>query len=155
MIEKYNNELTWFERRISIPLSRKVIEPIKIFYYDLIHLPGNIKKWGYFVLKDRDWDGVYTLEALRIKCIAQHKSLCRYGSSVDSRVMAKESLELSIVISNIIEKGGDYITDDEHDRVYVKKVNSFEALMRLRSIRAKKDYDKLKEGVSKIMNWWD
>ena len=49
LFEHFDSKTTWYEKKIIFPFHRRVINPIKNFYYGLIHLPKNIKKWGKFV----------------------------------------------------------------------------------------------------------
>jgi hypothetical protein len=108
-----------------------------------------------FVLNDRDWEGHWTLEALRIKCLAQHKSLCKFGSSTIYLKLAKEAKETAEIIERIQESRGGYYTKEEYERVYTKKKNSAKALYRLSDIRRNKDLELLSFNIKNVMSWWD
>ena len=143
-----NASLNWFERNIEIPFYRHIWNHVRDFYYGLRHLPGNIRKWGSFVWYDRDWEYVYTLQALEIKCRAQAKCLEK-GSGVNSKRYAKQALDCADALKRLIEdKYVDYTKEYKTKEDYQRAFDYEEKMVR-------QDLGTVKTQISNIRKWWD
>lgn len=149
MFEDFNLHFNWFERNIEIPFHRYIWNHVRDFYYGLMHLPGNIRKWGKFVWYDRDWEYIYTLQALEIKCRAQAKCLEK-GSGVNCKRYAKQALECADALKRLTEdKYIDYTTIVDKSKEDVKLAFDNEQKM------IRQDMGIVKTQFSNIKKWWD
>ena len=147
-VDDMNAGFNWFERNIEFPFHRLICNHVRDFYYGLMHLPGNIRKWGSFVWYDRDWEYVYTLQALEIKCRAQAKCLEK-GSGVNSKRYAKQALDCADALKRLTEdKYIDYtkIVKNKED---VKLAFDNEQKM------IRQDMGIVKTQLSNVRKWWD
>jgi hypothetical protein len=143
------SKYTWFEKHIEIPFYQNVWNPISTFYYGLIHLPGNIKRWYKVVWNYRVWDSGYTLDALKVGLEGQLESLeaskIRGWCSVH---VDRDIKDVKITIELIRRMQEDVYC--EKDPV-VFKSNHYEKLSKVE----KQDMELLGEQMKKIRRWWD
>ncbi len=148
MFEDFNVHFNWFERNIEIPFRRHIWNHVRDFYYGLMHLPGNIRKWGSFVWNDRDWEYTYTLQALEIKCRAQAKCL-ENGHGVNSKRYAKQALECADALKRLMDdKYIDYSKIIKSKEEYENAFDNERKLIR-------QDMGIVKTQLSNIKKWWD
>ena len=146
-----DSQITWYEKWFFHPYFKWISEPIKNFYYGLIHLPKNIKKWGKFVWYDRDWDYSFTLEAFEIKCRAQGNNLSKYGNAVDSKERAEQCFKCSDALKRMRE---DNYTSDIDELVYDNKIE-YKVWSETHEERLNKDKEIIKQSIDIIQGWWD
>ena len=133
----------------------KIRRFIRDFYYNMLHLKGNLKKWAVFVFNDRDWDYCYSMEALEIKCRAQAESL-KNGLGDNDKQHAQEALELADALRRLIND--DYClefyegcgTFDD-----IKKTKLPDNYLEIYKARRQVDIDIFKNSVDKMFYWWD
>jgi len=148
-LDELQSKLNWFERNIEIPFYRHIWNPVRDFYYGLIHLPGNIRKWAKFVWTDRDWDYEHTLEAMEIKCRAQAKLLKTYAHAENSEKYGNEALACAEALKRI--RLDDYFSDmlGEFNKALPENFHEmYEAKMN-------EDIQIVKDSFDKIRHWWD
>jgi hypothetical protein len=143
------SKFNWFERNIEIPFYRYFWNYVREFYYGLIHLPGNISKWGKFVWNDRDWEYAYTLEALEIKCRAQANCL-KKGYAENSELHAQQALDCEEALKRLrMDEYVDYrleISGNKRDATDVMKEYSDK-----RNV----DLEIVHKSFENINRWWD
>lgn len=148
-MQSVSSRLNWFERNIEIPFYRYFWNPISNFYYGLLHLPSNIRKWGKFVWYDRDWDSHYTLEAMEIKCRAQAKCLVK-GYAENSELYAKHALECADALKRLRED--EYIDYRFELKVQVK---NFDDVQKEYEEKRNADLEIVRKSFAEIGRWWD
>ncbi len=142
---------SWFEKYIEIPIYKHVLNPFRDIYYNLIHLPGNLKRWLPFIWTYRTWDSHYTLKALRISLEGQYEQF-EYAKKrgwhhvdIDSHM---KDIKICITLIKRIE-ADNYCLEEykvfscektKYKRMHIQEVNDVDYLMH-----------KLKD----IKNWWD
>lgn len=122
-------------------------------YYDLYHLPRNIRKWGMFVLKDRDWDYSFTLKALEIKCRAQARLIGEKGNAIDSNKRAKRILECAEALKRLSDD--DYVAHWYEDNSMSFLVENALKIRKEEQDAIKKDLSIVKKSIGNIHDWWD
>lgn len=147
----FDSEIKWYEKKIIFPFHRRFINPIKNFYYGLIHLPRNIKKWGKFIWYDRDWDYSFTLEAFEIKCRSQGINLSTVDISVDSKERAEQCFKCADALKRMRDQN---YTSDIDGLLYDCKI-SLDDYIKIRDERWNKDRDIIKQSIDLIYGWWD
>lgn len=143
------SNFNWFERKIEIPFHRYFWNYVSDFYYGLIHLPGNIRKWGKFVWNDRDWDSCYTLEAFEIKCRAQANCL-KKGYAENSELHAQQALDCAEAIKRLrMNEYIDYRFEPNKPDVACENLETeyFE--------KRNADLEIVRKSFENIGSWWD
>jgi hypothetical protein len=87
---------------------------IKTFYYNLIHLPRNLRKWAKFVWTDRDWDWEYLSRAMRIKLDAMIVNNEKFNDCVSAPKNIKRMKDLRDALKRLEE--------DEYDMETYEKI---------------------------------
>lgn len=124
------------------------------WYYNLYHLPRNIRKWGLFVLRDRDWDYSYTLKALEIKCRAQARLIGEKGQAVNAKKTAKQILECAEALKRLADD--DYVSHWIDENTTMSFVVGNAMKIRKEEYDAiKKDLAIVKKSIGNIHGWWD
>lgn len=149
-MESMTSRLNWFERNIEIPFYRYFWNYVRDFYYGLLHLPGNIRKWGKFVWNDRDWDSHYTLEALEIKCRAQAKCLVK-GYAENCELYAKHALECADALKRLRED--EYV--DYHFDTTPRTKEMYEDIFKEHEEKRNADLKIVNDSFNEIRSWWD
>lgn len=150
-IEEMNHKMNWFEKYIEIPIHRHILNPFRDTYYNLKHLPSNLKRWLPFVWTYRTWDSVYSLQALRISLEGQYEQFeyakTRGWHSVDIDSQMKD-IKICITLLKRIEKD-DYCFGE--NKVFTDNTSKYKRMTSLE----KNDVEYLMHKLKDIKSWWD
>ena len=146
-----NARLTWYDKYISIPIHRTILNPLRDTYYNLKNLPSNIKRWWPVLWNYRTWDSVFTLQALRIalegqyECFENSKIRGWHHVGIDKDM---KNIKVCIDLIKRIEKDN-YCMDEynvfKHEKSKYKRMH----------IQEKNDVDYLMNQLKDIRGWWD
>ena len=142
-----------FEKYIEMPFRHKIWNPFKDFYWNLKHLPANIKRWWPIIWSYRNWDSHFTLDALKVALQGQKECFewveKRGWGSVDNKEYLKDVTVCVELLKRILAD------DYQNKRFYfLYDTNPKKAYEYMRKME-KQDLDYLLKKLKKIKHWWD
>ena len=151
LIDHWESKRTWFEKYIELPFHHKFLNPLRDFYYNLKHLPGNIKRWWPVVWNYRTWDYTFTLHALRtslegqLECFYNSKERGWYHVGIDKDI---KKIKVCIELLKRMEKN-DYCLMEY--KVFKNEKTKYKRMR----MTEQYDVEYLMKLMKNITHWWD
>jgi hypothetical protein len=153
LMDSINEDLSWWDKYISIPLSKYIYNPLSTFYYDLINFPKNLIRWLPVIWKWRPFDYRYSLIVLKTSLEGQ---LDQFNHALNIRGFYHVGIERDIKNITICINLLDRIIKDDYIIIDNKIFRNKKAYYKRVQWQEKHDIEYLSKLISKYINhWWD